>query len=88
MNPNTPGRALALHAAAAEGHAEVRELIEAHLSAYSGDELLYVLATALETLAVYVVLPAVAGEEDPAAFRRQYKTAATAIVAGPTQEGK
>lgn len=86
MNPNTAGRTLALHLAAAEDHAQAHDLIQQHIDTYTHEEALHIFAVALEALAAHIVHPAIAQAEDPAEYRRMYTQAAMNLIAGPTEE--
>lgn len=88
-DPNvTAGRALALRLAAADGPATVHQLIQDHLAAYDADDARLILAAALQTMATYVVGPAVAESDNPGAYRAQFRTAADRIAVGPTKKEK
>lgn len=85
-DPNvTAGRILALRAAATTTPAEVRELIESHLNAYSAEDARIVMGVALETVIDYLVRPSVAESADPEGHRDQFRTAADRIAVGPTE---
>lgn len=82
----TSGRILALRVAAADHPAKTHQLIQDHLSAFDADEGRLILAAALQTMATYVVGPAVAESDNPGAYRAQFRTAADRIAAGPIKE--
>ena len=84
----TAGRVLALRVAAADHPAKTHALIQDHISAYDADDGRLILAAALQTMATYVVGPAVAESDNPGAYRAQFRTAADRIAAGPIEKEK